>query len=48
MLAVWAVIISVIGITLPDFPGKSSIANAVMAFTALLVAGAMATAVITA
>jgi hypothetical protein len=47
VLAVWAVVISAVGITQPEFPGKPAQARAVMAFTALLVIAATASAVAT-
>jgi hypothetical protein len=46
-LAVWAVVVSVIGFTRPGFPGTASAQRAVIAFSALLVVGATSTAVIT-
>ena len=48
LLAVWAVVLSAIGMTQPSFPGTVTAKRGVVAFTALLVAGAMASAVITA
>jgi hypothetical protein len=44
-LAAWAVILSAIGLSRPEFPGASVAARGVMAFSALLVAAAMVTAV---
>src|SRR4051794_461637 len=46
-LAVWAVVISFVGITRPEFPEKPGPLRLVVAFTALLVAGAMGAAVAT-
>ncbi len=48
VLAVWAVAVSVVGITRPDFPQSPMLARAVMGVSALLVLGAVATAVVTA
>jgi hypothetical protein len=45
-LAVWAVLISAIGIARPNWPGQAG-ARVLMLLTALLVAGAASTAVIT-
>jgi hypothetical protein len=47
-LVAWAVLLSVVGITRPDFPGTGVLARGVMLVSVLLAAGAMATAVITA
>ena len=47
-LAAWAVLVSFVGITRPDFPGAQGGRNAVIAISALLVLGATSTAVITA
>ena len=48
LLAAWAVAISVIGIRLADrFPPKAATRSAVILVTALLVAGATASAVLT-
>jgi hypothetical protein len=47
-LAAWAVIVSFLGISRPDFPGSQAARSAVIATTALLVIGATSTAVITA
>jgi hypothetical protein len=47
-LACWAVIVAFVGITQPEFPKNPAGRAAVIATTALLVAGTMATAVITA
>jgi hypothetical protein len=48
LLAVWAVLLGVIGLRSPDFPGSATAARGVMAISAALVVAAMATAVITA
>jgi plastocyanin len=48
LLAVWALVLSGLGVTRPDFPGKGSGQTAVMAISALLVAGAIGTAIGTA
>lgn len=48
LLAVWAVVLSGIGLRRPEFPGAIARERGVIAITAVLVAGAMATAVITA
>lgn len=47
LLAVWAVVVSAIGISRPDFPGAESRARGVMALSVLFVAFAMISAVIT-
>ena len=47
-LAAWAVLVAFVGITQPEFPKNPAGRAAVIATTAILVAGAMATAVITA
>jgi hypothetical protein len=47
-LAAWAVIVSFAGITRPDFPGTQAVRSGVIALTAVLVIGAMSTAIITA
>lgn len=47
VLAGWAVLISLVGITRPSFPGKAA-GRVVMLLTAVLVAGAASTAVLTA
>jgi hypothetical protein len=47
-LAVWAVVVSVIGFTRPSFPGTAAAQRGVIAFSALLVVAATSTAVITA
>jgi hypothetical protein len=48
VLAVWAVVLSGIGMTSPSFPATTGAKRGVIALTALFVAAAMATAVITA
>ncbi len=47
LLAAWAVLIGVLGVRRPTFPGSERGARVVMALSALLVAAAMVTAVIT-
>jgi hypothetical protein len=47
-LALWAVVLSFVGLRSPEFPGDSRAARGVMALSAVLAAAAMATAVITA
>ena len=47
VLAVWAVAVSALGITRPDFPRSPMHARAVMAVSALLFLGAVGTAVVT-
>jgi hypothetical protein len=47
-LAAWAVVVSVIGITRPDFPGGSGATRAVYGISLVLVVGAMSMAVVTA
>ena len=47
-LAVWAVIVAFVGITQPEFPSNPAGRAAVILMTVALVAGTMATAVITA
>jgi hypothetical protein len=47
VLAAWAVILSAIGISRPDFPGNNAGARAVMLISAVLVAAAMTAAVAT-
>ncbi len=46
VLAVWAVLISAVGIMRPAWPGRAG-ANVLMLLTLVLVAGATSTAVIT-
>ena len=48
VLAAWAVIVAFVGITQPDFPKNAAGRAGVIALTAVLVVGAMSTAVITA
>ncbi len=48
VLAVWAVAVSVVGITRPDFPGNPMRTRAVIAVSAVLVLTAAGTAVLTA
>jgi membrane protein DedA with SNARE-associated domain len=47
-LAVWAVVLAVIGFTRPEFPEKIAAQRVVIAISALLVAGVIASAVINA
>jgi plastocyanin len=44
-LALWAVVVTVLGVTRQDFPGKGRGQSIVMAISALLVAGAIGTAI---
>jgi hypothetical protein len=46
--AIWAVLLGVIGLRRPDFPGKPSAARGVMAISALLALASTAAAVLTA
>jgi plastocyanin len=48
LLALWALIVSALGVTRPDFPGKGAGQKVVMAISAVLVAGAIGTAIGTA
>jgi hypothetical protein len=48
LLAVWAVVLSGIGMSSATFPATTTAKRGVIALTAVLVAAAMATAVITA
>jgi hypothetical protein len=48
LLAVWAVLLGVIGLRSPDFPGSQTATRGVMAVSAALMVATMATAVITA
>jgi hypothetical protein len=48
LLAVWAVVLSAIGMSHATFPATTGAKRGVIALTALFVAAAMATAVITA
>jgi hypothetical protein len=47
-LAIWAVVVSFLGLRSADFPRGSGAARGVMALSAILAVAAMATAVITA
>jgi hypothetical protein len=47
VFAIWAVLLGVIGLRRPDFPGKPSAARGVMAISALLAVASMATAMLT-
>jgi hypothetical protein len=47
LLVIWAVVIGFVGIRAQDFPAKKAQARGVMAFSAVLVAAAMASAVLT-
>jgi hypothetical protein len=47
-LAVWAVVLSAIGLTQPDFPRQAGQSRAVMAISAVLVVGALVASVATA
>jgi hypothetical protein len=46
-LAAWAVILSAVGLTRPEFPGSEAASRGVMAISAVLVIGAAAAAVAT-
>jgi hypothetical protein len=46
-LAVWAVVLGLIGLRSPDFPGSERGARGVMAVSAVLVVAAMSAAVLT-
>lgn len=46
-LAAWAVILSAVGLSRPDFPGSEGAARGVMAISTVLVIAAMAAAVAT-
>jgi plastocyanin len=48
LLALWAVVVTALGVTRPDFPGKGSGQRIVMAISVVLVAGAVASAILTA
>jgi plastocyanin len=48
LLALWALVVSGLGVTRPDFPGKGAGQKVVMAISAVLVAGAIGTAIGTA
>jgi hypothetical protein len=45
LLAAWAVVVSAIGITQPDFPGSPARTRGVFAISILLVAAAIGTAI---
>jgi hypothetical protein len=47
-LAIWAVVLSSIGLSRPEFPGSAAAARGVMGLSTVLVLAAMAAAVITA
>ncbi len=47
LLAAWAVLVSAIGLTKPEFPGSGSAARAVYAISAVLVIGAVGSAITT-
>jgi hypothetical protein len=47
-LALWAVLLSAIGLSRPEFPGSALASRGVMAISTVLVVAAMAAAVITA
>ena len=46
-LALWAVVVSAIGLTRPDFPGSAAVSRAVYAISAVLVLSAMSMAIVT-
>lgn len=46
-LAAWAVILSAVGLTRPNFPGSAAVARGTGALTVLLVVAAAYTAIIT-
>jgi hypothetical protein len=46
-LVVWALLVSVIGMRLPDFPARAALGRLAMLVGVVLVAGAMSTAVLT-
>jgi plastocyanin len=48
VLAGWALVLSLIGLRRPDFPGSQAVSRATMAITAVLVAATMVTGVTTA
>ena len=48
LLALWAVVLSALGVMRDDFPGKGAGQSIVMAISALLVVGAVASAILTA
>lgn len=45
VLAAWAVLVSLIGVTSPNFPGSKATARVVSAISVLLVVAAIATAI---
>ena len=47
LFAAWAVVLGLVGLRSPDFPSGSTGQRAVMGVSAILMVGAMATAVIT-
>ena len=48
VLAAWAVVLGLVGLRSPDFPGSDGAARGVMLVSAVLVVASMAAAVITA
>jgi hypothetical protein len=48
VFAVWAVVLAAIGLSQPEFPRDGTAARGVMAISAVLMLGAMTTAVVTA
>lgn len=48
LLVVWAITVSALGITRPDFPGSTGATRAVYAISLVLVLGAMSMAIATA
>jgi hypothetical protein len=48
VLAAWAVVLGLVGLRSPDFPGSDGASRGVMLVSAVLVVAAMAAAVITA
>lgn len=47
LLAGWAVVLSAVGLTRPDFPGEGGLGRGVIALTLLLVAAVMAATIVT-
>lgn len=47
VLAAWAVVLFGVGMTRPAFPGNATVARGTMLVSAVLVAAAMATAILT-
>lgn len=47
VLAGWAVLLSAVGLTRPDFPGSDGASRGIMAISAVLVIAAMAASVLT-